>query len=182
MVPPLNRCYKSEMRVALILLAVGLLLPDAGSADSRDRRALSFLSIHNGARVDVVYWDSGTYVPEGLAVLNGFLRDRRTGDEHTIDPALFDLLHELRLPTGTREPFQVISGYRSPQTNARLQEQGRGVASGSLHMQGRAIDIRLSDVPLTDLRDAALKLQRGGVGFYSASDFVHVDTGRVRQW
>ena len=99
-----------------------------------------------------------------------------------MDPMLLDLLHRLMCLTGTREPFQIISGYRSPATNAQLHRRSAGVASASLHMTGRAIDIRLADVSLTDLRDAALFVRGGGVGYYAASNFVHVDTGRVRTW
>ena len=92
------------------------------------------------------------------------------------------MLNDLRLATGTWEPFQVISGYRSPKTNAKLRSSGRGVAKRSLHMDGRAIDVRLADVKSSVLRDAALELKRGGVGYYRSSDFVHVDTGRFRTW
>ena len=101
---------------------------------------------------------------------------------HTIDPALLDLLHRLGGVTGSRHPYDVISGYRSPATNRMLHAKSEGVASGSLHMQGQAIDIRVSDVPLARLRDAALAIRRGGVGYYPQSDFVHVDTGRIRTW
>ena len=109
-------------------------------------------------------------------------RDFRTGDVHAIDTGLLDLLHNLTTVTETTRPFQVISGYRSPATNAMLRQVSEGVAAGSLHMQGLAIDIRLADVPLGKLRKAALAMKRGGVGYYPASDFVHVDTGRVRAW
>ena len=101
---------------------------------------------------------------------------------HPIDPNLLDLLHHLTDLTGTTRPFQVISGYRSPVTNDMLRQKTEGVASGSLHMKGKAIDIRLADVPLATLRQAAVAARRGGVGYYPASDFVHVDTGRVRTW
>jgi uncharacterized protein YcbK (DUF882 family) len=120
--------------------------------------------------------------PTSLARLDAFLRDHRTGEAHAIDRSLYDILNDLKLATRTRSPFQVISGYRSPRTNATLRENGRGVASGSLHLQGRAIDVRLADVDSAVLRDAALELARGGVGYYRRSDFVHVDTGRVRRW
>ena len=101
---------------------------------------------------------------------------------HPIDPALLDLLHGLADLSGSTKPYQMISGYRSPATNEMLRHQSEGVASGSLHMKGQAIDIRLADVPLAKLRNAALAVRRGGVGYYPASDFVHVDTGRVRAW
>ncbi len=110
------------------------------------------------------------------------LRDFRTGDVHKIDPALLDLLYDLQERAGATRPFEVISGYRSPQTNAALRRRSHGVAGSSLHMQGQAIDIRVGDVPLASLRRAALALRQGGVGYYPASNFVHVDTGRVRTW
>ena len=99
--------------------------------------------------------------------MNRLLRDHRTGEQHPIDPALFDILHDLRVATGTASPFQVISGYRSPSTNGMLRERSSGVASGSLHLQGRAVDIRLADMSSAALRDAAIRLHRGGVGYYA---------------
>ncbi len=151
-------------------------------ADARSERVLSLLHTHTGERLATLYFADGAYVEAGLARLSRFLRDFRTGDEHPIDPALFDILNDLRLATGTRAPFQVISGYRSATTNAQLRRAGGGVAGRSLHMDGRAIDVRLGDVRSSLLRDAALELGRGGVGYYRGPDFVHVDTGRVRTW
>lgn len=147
-----------------------------------DARALAFEHLHTGETLSVVYAVGDRYVPESLGALARLLRDHRTGDTHAIDPALFDQLHALANVTGAREPFRVISGYRSPRTNAMLASRSSGVATGSLHLEGRAIDIRLPGVPLADLREAALSLRAGGVGFYPASDFVHIDTGRVRTW
>jgi uncharacterized protein YcbK (DUF882 family) len=151
-------------------------------ADTGRERVLSFAHTHTGERLTVPYFADGDYLPEALSRLNHHLRDHRSGEECAIDPALFDMLNDLRLATGTREPFQVISGYRSPKTNAKLRSAGRGVAKRSLHMDGRAIDVRLADVKSSVLRDAALELRRGGVGYYRQSDFVHVDTGRFRTW
>jgi uncharacterized protein YcbK (DUF882 family) len=145
-------------------------------------RELRFENLHTGERLAVEYCAAGQYLDDALAEINHLLRDFRTGDVGRIDPALLDLLHVLQQRTGSREAFQVISGYRSPATNATLHRRSSGVAEHSLHMEGRAIDIRLAGVRLPDLRDAALSLQRGGVGFYPASNFVHVDTGRVRAW
>jgi len=151
-------------------------------ADTRAERILSFAHTHTGECLTVPYFADGSYFPEELARLNHLLRDHRSGEEHAIEPALFDFLNDLQLATGTREPFQVISGYRSPKTNAKLRAASRGVARRSLHMDGRAIDVRLADVRSSVLRDAALELKRGGVGYYRSSDFVHVDTGRFRTW
>jgi uncharacterized protein YcbK (DUF882 family) len=159
------------------------LVPKPLLASAREERILSFFHTHTSERLTVPYFADGNYLPEGLGTLRSFLRDFRTGEEHVIDPALFDILNDLRLTTGTKSPFHVISGYRSPHTNEMLREHGGGgVARGSMHLEGRAIDIRLADLSSAGLRDAALELQRGGVGYYHASDFVHVDTGRVRRW
>ena len=151
-------------------------------AESRDARALDFVHTHTGEKLSVEYALGDRYLPDALETVNHFLRDFRTGDEHVIDRGLLDLLHNLARLTETRKPFQVISGYRSPRTNAMLRRASEGVAGRSLHMQGQAIDIRLADIPLGKLRAAALVTGRGGVGYYPASDFVHVDTGRVRHW
>jgi uncharacterized protein YcbK (DUF882 family) len=145
-------------------------------------RRLAFNNLHTGETLDVAYWENGDYVPDGLAAVNHVLRDFRTGEVHAIAPTLLDLLTALSARLETRQQFEVISGYRSPQTNAALHERSGQVASGSLHMKGQAIDIRLAGVELTHIRDAALGLSIGGVGYYPTSDFVHVDVGRVRRW
>lgn len=151
-------------------------------ARSLGARELRFAHTHTGERLAVEYFSGGTYLQDALATINHFLRDFRTSEVHPIDPVLLDLLHGLTDFTGSRQPFQVISGYRSPATNELLRHRSEGVAAGSLHMKGQAIDIRLADVPLAKLRHAALAVRRGGVGYYPASDFIHVDTGRVRAW
>jgi len=160
-----------------------LVLPSARALASRgELRALSFEHVHTGESLSVTYWEEGQYVPEALARIDHLLRDFRTGDVQAIEPKLLDLLHELRVTTEASAPYQVISGYRSPETNAMLRDQGRQVGSRSLHMKGEAIDVRLADVPTARVRDVALKLARGGVGYYEKNDFVHVDVGRVRRW
>jgi uncharacterized protein YcbK (DUF882 family) len=168
---------------ATLAAAPMLALAPKSRAETRPR-ALSFEHTHTGERLALVYAVGDRYVSAALDEVKYFLRDFRNGAAHVIDPALLDQLHLLASVTATREPFQVISGYRSPATNAMLQREGHGVATQSLHLQGQAIDIRLADVALADLRDAALSLRAGGVGYYpsSGSDFVHVDTGRVRRW
>ena len=147
-------------------------------------RTIHFLHTHTDEVLEVTYAVAGRYVASALENVRHFLRDFRNGAMHDIDPALLDQLHRLAAATSTRAPFEVISGYRSPETNAMLQKQGHGVATNSLHLQGRAIDIRLADVSLGDLRDAALSMRAGGVGYYPSaeSNFVHIDTGRVRTW
>jgi uncharacterized protein YcbK (DUF882 family) len=145
-------------------------------------RSLSLHHIHTGERLTAEYFAGGEYLPNALHEVNHVLRDWRQNEIHPIDPALLDLLHQLHAATGSREPFEVFCGYRTPATHAMLHSHSEKVAVNSLHLQGKAIDIRLSDVPLSKLRDDALKLRLGGVGYYPASDFVHVDTGRVRAW
>jgi uncharacterized protein YcbK (DUF882 family) len=164
------------------VLAGASLSPRTVLAAATERR-LSFAHTHTGERLSIAYADAVNYRPTALTSINGLLRDFRTNEIHPIDPALLDLLHELATCTGTSEPFHVISGYRSARTNIMLRLRGGGgVAAHSLHMEGRAIDIRLPDVKLAVLREAAMDLKQGGVGFYPASNFVHVDTGRVRRW
>lgn len=153
-------------------------------ASMGDVRSLAFDNLHTGERLVTEYWAQGQYIPEALARVNQVLRDFRSGEVHAIAPQLLDLLAVLRSRLETAAPFSVISGYRSPATNAMLrgEKEHSGVASKSLHMQGMAIDIRVPGRPLAGLRDMALAAQAGGVGYYPASDFVHVDVGRVRRW
>lgn len=169
------------------LAAPALLVADSAfaavaSSAALSSRALSFFHTHTGEKLTAEYFTRGAYVTDALAAINHHLRDFRTSEEHLIDPVLLDLLHRLSVATETTKPFRVISGYRSPKTNQMLREKSAGVAASSLHMAGKAIDIRLVDVPLPALRAAAIGLKAGGVGFYPESDFVHVDTGRVRTW
>ncbi|MFO1016087.1 MAG: DUF882 domain-containing protein [Hyphomonadaceae bacterium] len=145
-------------------------------------RRLSFVNTHTGDTFSDAYWEAGSYVPDAMAAINQVMRDHRSGEAHAIDPRLLDQLHTLKGLVGATAPYQIISGYRSPATNAALHEQSSGVATRSLHMDGRAIDIRVRGVDLPRLRDAALGMQAGGVGYYEASDFIHIDTGRVRRW
>jgi uncharacterized protein YcbK (DUF882 family) len=146
---------------------------------------LRFYHTHTGERLEVVYRRGDQYVPEALDELDHFLRDHRTGDVHHFDPRLFDLLHDLTASLGdSGGEINVICGYRTPWSNEFLRTRNphTGVAEHSLHMQAEAIDIRLPGIPTSELRDAALRLHRGGVGYYRSSDFVHVDVGRVRHW
>lgn len=148
-------------------------------------RDLSFFHTHTGERLTTAYCSGGEYVAPALNDVNVLLRDFRVNQIKPIDPALLDLLFELNGVLGTDQPFHVISGYRTPQTNAMLQERGgshSGVASHSLHIEGKAIDIRVPGIRLEHLRDSAKSLKVGGVGYYPGSNFVHVDTGRVRYW
>lgn len=149
---------------------------------SAPERRLGFLNLHTGEKADLPYWVEGDYAPDALAEINRVLRDHRTGEVAAIDTQLLDLLHRVNTALGASQPFQVISGYRSPASNQMLAGNSSGVATRSLHMQGKAIDVRLPGIPLADLRRAGLMLKGGGVGYYPGSDFVHLDVGRVRTW
>lgn len=154
----------------------------AARALSLDSRSLSFVHTHTGEKLTADYCRNGEYDGGCLAQVNHFLRDFRSGEVHSIDPRLLDILHELQVLADRDTVFEVISAYRSPATNANLRTRSSGVAKRSLHMDGRAIDIRITGFSTRRLRDHALSLQRGGVGYYAGPDFVHVDTGRVRSW
>jgi len=158
-----------------------LALPRRAGAAIAGDRTLAFRHAHTGEALSLAYASGDTYIPGALARIDWLLRDFRNGETHAIDPRLLDQLHALARITGSQAPYEIISGFRSPATNAMLGRRG-GVAKGSLHLQGRAIDVRLADVPLADLRDAATSLRAGGVGYYAQSRFVHLDTGRVRRW
>ena len=147
-----------------------------------DARELALEHLHTRERIAIVYATGQDYLRVAHDSLNRFLRDHYTGELTTIDSALFDQLFELRRVLGVHAPFQIVSGYRSPATNAMLQQRAGGVAKDSLHLQRRAIDVCLPGVALIDLRDAAKSLRAGGVGFYPRSNFVHLDTGRIRSW
>ncbi len=167
------------------LAAVTLLAPALALGASRARaagvRELKFLHLHTGERVIAVYWEHGRYIPDALAAIDRILRDFRTDDVKPIDRRLLDLLADLHMRLETAEPFEIISGYRSPATNAMLVERG-GVSPRSLHMDGRAVDVCVRGRSRGALRRVALRMNRGGVGYYPRSGFVHIDTGRVRSW
>ncbi len=166
---------------SLALLCL-LLLPWGSGISASNDRSLSFQHTHTDQRLTVTYYRDGAYVPQALEELNRFLFDFRTGDVVEMDPALFDILHSLQKATGSTGTFEVISAYRSPETNEMLRRRGSGVAKHSQHLLGKAIDVRLTDVDTNILRDIALSMESGGVGYYSRSNFIHVDTGRVRRW
>ena len=189
------------LRKAVKLTAGGMALPFAGAAKAAypsrpssslpsglltgEQRVLAFNHTHTRERIDLTYAVNDQYVPDALRTLNRFLRDHYSGTVGQMDPQLFDLLHQVRHALGGNAlpAYEVISGYRCPETNNHLRNsRGGGVAKRSLHMEGMAIDVRLPGVPLAELRDAALSLQAGGVGYYPAEQFVHIDTGKVRHW
>lgn len=145
-------------------------------------RTLGFYNTHTGEEISATFWADGHYIKDGLREINRVLRDHRNDEIHLIDPRLLSSLHALQHRLGSRAAIHVISAYRSPATNRLLRSKSRGVAKKSLHMQGKAVDIRLPDVSLSTLRRAALSLRSGGVGYYSRSNFVHMDVGSVRSW
>jgi len=162
--------------------AVCIPMPAWAGALGTGKRRLSFSNLHTGENLTAVYWSNGAYQRNAVDEINHLLRDFRTGDVHPMDLRLLDLLHLLQRKVKSQSPFQVISGYRSPATNAKLASVGHGVARRSYHMKGMAIDVALDDRKLTSLRDAALALKAGGVGFYPKPGFVHVDVGPIRSW
>lgn len=186
----MNR-HDPRRRAAVRFAAFGVALPAAGlgaaslarAADDDSRRVLRLHHTHTGETLSLVYAIGARYLEAALTRVNHFLRDHYSGTVGTMDPGLLDQIHRLAVTLGAPNGFEVISGYRSPATNEALRRRGGGgVATRSLHLEGRAIDIRLPGVALADLRDAALEARAGGVGYYADSNFVHIDTGRVRRW
>ncbi len=145
-------------------------------------RALAIQNPHTGDKLNLTYFEKGRYLTDALDEISYLLRDYRTGDVHDIDPELLDQLHDLKNMLGLSQPFDVICGYRSPLTNARLHAEHSGVANNSFHIHGRAVDIRLERFDLRRVRSAALAMHRGGVGYYPGSNFLHLDTGTFRTW
>lgn len=167
----------------IALAGTGASFSPLAFASHKPSAKLSFDHTHTHEKISLIYSIAGDHIDTALARLNHFLRDHYSGKVGAMDPSLFDVLHRIQLALKTQTSFQVISGYRSPETNQKLRTtRGGGVAKRSLHMDGKAIDVRLPGVPLDELRDAALSLKAGGVGFYPRSQFVHIDTGKVRSW
>jgi len=172
----------ARRRVILGGIAAGSMLLAPPIALAEGPRILAFHHTHTGEKLKITYAERGRHLPDALQEINHFLRDFRSGESHPMDPVLLDKLHQLQRLTGGRGPYEIISAYRSPQTNEMLRSNSNGVAQRSLHMEGRAMDVRLRGVETRKLHKAALGLRAGGVGYYESSDFIHVDTGRVRAW
>ncbi len=149
---------------------------------SNKNRTLSFYHTHTQERLDITYANAGVYDPVALEKVNAYLRDFRTSEVYPIDPAVLDILWAVQQKMCCDSTYEVISGYRSPKTNKKLRSRSRGVAKRSLHMKGMAVDVRLTGQKTRIVRDCAVSLKSGGVGYYAGSDFVHIDTGRVRSW
>lgn len=165
-----------------ILILLGMVAVTSLSGNTGGERVLKFYHTHTGDSLQVVYFRRGDYDPDALDQLKVFLADWRNGKQHDLDPKLMDILWQLQQATGSGNTWEVISAYRSPETNEMLRSRSSGVASKSQHLLGTAIDVRLRGTELEVLRDNARSLKLGGVGYYAKSDFVHVDTGRVRYW
>lgn len=153
-----------------------------GYAKTEKSRSLHFHNIHTGESLKTVYWEQGVYISEAMKDISYILRDHRTDDMKDIDPRLLDVISLLHRNLDSRKPFEVISGYRTARSNEFLYEHSNGVNPNSLHMYGKAIDIRLDDCHLKAVRNMAIAMQKGGVGYYPSSDFVHIDTGPVKHW
>ena len=145
-------------------------------------RELNFNNLHTGEKLSLTYFEKGQYITEALKEIDYLLRDHRSDDVHSIDPNLLNFLYKLQSTLETKKPIDIISAYRSPATNHALRSKSGGVAKKSKHMLGRAIDIRIEKVTSKTIRDAAISLRQGGVGYYSKSDFIHLDTGNFRHW
>lgn len=180
--PDRRRLLKSLAGGAALLAAPGL--SNATIVAGGKKRSLSFLHTHTGEQMSLVYKIGDKFLPKSMVNIAHLMRDFRSGDVHPIDPELLDVLWQVQRNLKNTNPFEIISAYRSPATNSMLRSRSvnTGVAKQSMHLTGQAIDIRLPGAALCDVRDAALELKRGGVGYYAHSDFVHLDTGRVRDW
>jgi uncharacterized protein YcbK (DUF882 family) len=170
-----------NLKISIFGLLPGKLFA-ANTQDQGDERSLSFYNTHTGETLNTCYFRSGEYLTDSLKKIDFILRDHRSGEVQPIDRQLLDLLLAVSQKTDPSCCFHIISGYRSPATNARLRTQSRGVAGGSLHMKGKAVDIRVPGYDTDRLHRACKALKAGGVGYYPKSDFVHIDTGRIRYW
>lgn len=184
-------CTHSNSRRRFLAIGAGAFVTAAGmtsrsvfaqSAIITPERTLSFYNLHTGETLKTAYWVEGEYIPESLSDINHLLRDFRNDEIKPINLGLLNLLHDITQRLGTSKPIQLISGYRSSSTNAKLHDRSSGVAKHSLHMDGMAADIRIPGHDLSELHKVAAAMQGGGVGYYPKSDFVHVDVGRVRYW
>lgn len=175
---------RTLLKAAAVAVVGSFCLPKIAFAKvfQAPEKSIRLYHAHTGEFLKTTFWAQGDYCSEGLRTVNHFLRDYRTNITKNIDPSLLDLLYVLSLKLGTQQPFQIVSAYRSPETNALLRRHSRGVAKHSYHTKGQAVDIRLPSTSLRNLHHAALSLQAGGVGYYGRSNFVHVDTGPVRKW
>lgn len=172
----------ARIGIYLLLVVLSNLAYAQSSSPSAVQKSLSFYNLHTEEHLTTIYWIDGKYQSDALRAIEYIFRDHRTGDTHTVDPKLLDILHTLQTRLETTQAFHIISAYRSIKTNTMLANRSQAVAKKSLHMQGQAIDIRLPAYNLSTVRDTALSMRMGGVGYYPESNFIHLDTGRVRSW
>ena len=175
-----SRFLKIRLLAGLALLIL-LALAVCAAANSGER-TLSFYNTHTHERLTVIYKNGNRYNPEALKKISYILRDHRSGDIYSMDPKLMDFVYDLLTKVKNHGEVHIISGYRSPKTNAKLRQKSKGVARGSMHMKGKALDFRLPGTDTAVLKDTARAMKRGGVGYYRKSDFIQIDTGRVRNW
>lgn len=183
----LNTMSRRHVLKAGLLTSMALLTPFPSWASTIfsdiSARHLNLFNIHTGEKLQsITYWEKGRYLAESMEQINYLLRDHRTEEVHPIDVSTLDLLSAISIKLNNMSPFEIISGYRSPQTNSGLYRKNKGVAKNSYHIKGMAVDIRIPGIPLKNLRRAALELKAGGVGYYPQSGFVHVDSGNTRVW
>lgn len=171
---------KYQLTGAVLFTLAFLLLPLTVAGG--DARTLSFYHTHTDKELVVTYYENGYYLEPAMQQLRIFLADWRDGKQHDLDPAVMDILWQIQAEIGHDGTWEVISAYRSPETNAMLNKRSNGVAKNSQHIQGKAIDVRLRGEDSKRLYEVALELELGGVGYYEQSDFIHADTGRVRHW
>lgn len=177
-----NISRRDALKIALCGATVSVLSPTTLAMPSSAPRMLAMNNLHTGESLESRYFDGAKYIQSELARLNTLCRDHRRNETHAMDKKLFDQVTEIQKLLGVQTEVLIISGYRSPATNASLRQQSSGVARKSYHMLGQAIDFRLDGVKLSHVREAALSLKAGGVGYYPRSQFVHIDTGPVRSW
>lgn len=177
-----RRRFLKNMTYGSLLALAGTDSTSAAVIHFPSHKALALQNIHTGDKLKLTYFEHGRYIQDALQEISYLLRDYHNDLVHPIDPALLDQLYDLKLSLDTNKPFHIVSGYRSPVTNAKMRRKHHGVAKDSLHMQGRAIDIQIDGVDTRMIRNAALAMRRGGVGYYQRSDFVHLDTGSFRTW
>ena len=177
-----GRWLARRAAMARVFLVSLLTLLAAPASTTAQERTLSFYNTHTDEHLTVTYRRGNEYIQEALAQINHILRDHYSGDERPIDPRLLDFLYDLLQKVGYHQEVLIISGYRSPKTNSMLHSRSRGVAEGSLHTQGCALDFRLPGVDTKKVWEIARSMKRGGCGYYRRSDFVQIDTGRVRSW
>jgi len=175
---PSRRRFIKTLACAAPVVAV----PALSFAKTAEPRRLRLYHTHTAERLDVVYHEGGAYLPDAMGELNRLLRDHRSDELIDMDRNLLDLMHAAQQRLGSSGTYEIVSGYRSPATNEMLRRRGAGVAKRSMHLEGKAVDVRLTDARTRDLRQVGLELARGGVGYYERSNFVHFDTGRVRRW